>query len=447
MKELVPPRPDSSITRRAFLRRTGGAGLAASLLTSSSFFTRASRADTGQSYTGNLVLITQTGASPDKALPNLLDAYQKAHPGIQVKLIQYPEEKFVALYTAAQAAGEQVDVLMLNGQDLRRYAASHALTSLDDVSFKTRFLPEALTTFTIDGKLWGFPSGALGGFIVFANKALLQKFNLQLPATYDDLKSIAAVLHKNGIAPFTHPGKIIYMWPVWFFTTFAQTSNNRSIERTIEILSGKGKFTDADVVQGIDLVFQFGRDKMFSQSVLGLDFGNAQTELMTGKACFYLFHDSIAKPMLEAKAANFELDSMLMPNLVGRQVDSQFPGGPGVVLSIPEKIDPSRKQAALDLIDFLTSDEADRESIQLNGGAVPVNAGVPTAPISVYTKEKADISKLVVYLDWFYPPEITKVLQEGLQAGVVGRTTAEALGKSLQATLDRLVSGGYKFAA
>jgi raffinose/stachyose/melibiose transport system substrate-binding protein len=447
MKEFVPPRPDSSITRRAFLRRTGGAGLAASLLTSSSFLSQISRADTGQSYTGNLVLITQTGASPDKSLPGLLAAYQKARPGIQVNLIQYPEEKFVALYTAAQAAGEQVDVLMLNGQDLRRYATSNALTSLDDVSFKSRFLPEALTPFTIDGKLWGFPSGALGGFIVFVNKAILQKFNLQVPATYADLKSTAAVLHKNGIAPFTHPGKIIYMWPVWFFTTFAQTSNNRSIERTIEILSGKGKFTDTDFVQGLDLVFQFGRDKMFSQSVLGLDFGNAQTELLTGKACFYLFHDSIAKPVLAANAPNFELDSMLMPNLVGPQVESQFPGGPGVVLSIPAKIDPSRKQAALDLIDFLTSDDADRQSIQLNGGAVPVNAAVPPTPISIYTKEKADISKLVIYLDWFYPPEITKVLQEGLQAGVVGRTTADALAQSLQATLDRLVSGGYKFAS
>src|SRR5260370_31111535 len=96
--------------------------------------------------------------------------------------------------------------------------------------------------------------------------------------------------------------------------------------------------------------------------------------------------------MLESKAANFELDSMLMPNLVGRQVESQFQGGPGVVLSIPAKIDPSRKQAALDLIDFLTNDDADRQSIQLNGGAVPVNAAVPPTPISIYTKEKADIS-------------------------------------------------------
>jgi hypothetical protein len=71
---------------------------------------------------------------------------------------------------------------------------------------------------------------------------------------------------------------------------------------------------------------------------------------------------------------------------------------------------------------------------------------VPPEPISIYTKEKADISKLTIYLDWFYPPEITKTLQEGLQAGIIGKTTAEALGKNLQATLDRLVSGGYKFA-
>ena len=447
MNEAVPLTANGSISRRTFLRRSGRAGVAVSFLTLMPQLGETGRAASAEKYSGNLVLVTQTGASPDKALPKLLDAYKAVHPEVKITLVQYPEEKFVALYTAAQAAGEQVDVLMLNGQDLRRYAKSNALTTFEDVPAKSRFLPEALGPFTIDGKLWGFPSGALGGFVIFANKAILDKYHFELPTTYDELKSIADVLRKSGVAPFTHPGKVIYMWPVWFFTTFAQTSNNRSIERTIDILSGKGKFTDPDVVQGLDLVFQFGREKMFSQSVLGLDFGNAQTELQTGKACFYLFHDSIAKPLIDAKAPNFELDFMLMPNLIGKPVISQFPGGPGVVLSIPSRIDPSRRTAALDLIDFLTNDPADHQSIELNGGAVPVNANVTPAPVAVYAKEKANISKLVTYLDWFYPPEITKVLQEGLQAGVVGRTTAEALAKTMQTTLDRLVSGGYTFAA
>jgi raffinose/stachyose/melibiose transport system substrate-binding protein len=427
MKKNVPPSP--LLSRRDFICQSGKAGLAVSLLG----LARTGHAQSAEKYTGELVLITQTGASPDKSLPKALDLYKAAHPGVTVKVVQYPEEKFVALYTAAQAAGEQVDVLMLNGQDLRRYATSKALQSFQNVPFKDRFLPEALVPFTINDVLYGVPSGALGGFVIFTNKAMLAKYGLQTPTTYEELKSVAAVLSKNGVAAFTHPGKVIYMWPVWFFTTFAQAS-------------GKGKFTDPDVVQGLDLVFQFGRDKMFSPSVFGLDFGSAQTELVTGKACFYLFHDSIAKPIIESKPANFELDFMLMPNLVGKPVISQFPGGPGVVLSIPAKVDPKRQTAALDLIDFLTSDSSEKLSIELNGGAVPVNANVPPAPIAVYSKEKENISKLVTYLDWFYPPEITKVMQEGLQAGLAGRSTAEALGKSMQSTLDHLVSTGYKFA-
>jgi raffinose/stachyose/melibiose transport system substrate-binding protein len=440
MKKHVPP--SALLSRRAFLCQSGKAGLAVSLLG----LARTGHAQQTEKYTGELVLITQTGASPDKSLPKALDQYRAANPGITIKLVQYPEEKFVALYTAAQAAGEQVDVLMLNGQDLRRYATSGALMNFQNVPFKDRFLPEALGPFTINGQLFGVPSGALGGFVIFMNQAMLTKYGLQTPTTYDELKSVAVVLQKDGVAPFTHPGKVIYMWPVWFFTTFAQASNNRPIERTIEILTGKGKFTDPDVVQGLDLVFQFGRDKMFSPSVFGLDFGSAETELVTGKACFYLFHDSIAKPIIESKPANFELGFMLMPNLVGKPVTSQFPGGPGVVLSIPSKIDPNRQPAALDLINFLTSDSSEKLSIELNGGAVPVNANVPPAPIAVYSKEKENISKMVTYLDWFYPPEITKVMQEGLQAGLVGRTTAEALAKLMQSTLDRLVSTGYKFA-
>jgi ABC-type glycerol-3-phosphate transport system substrate-binding protein len=129
---------------------------------------------------------------------------------------------------------------------------------------------------------------------------------------------------------------------------------------------------DSDVVQGIDLVFQFSRDKLFTPGVFSLDFPNALSEFNTGKCAFYLFHDSVARQIMEANPANMELDVMLMPNLVGKPVESQFPGGPGLVLSIPTKIDPKRKDVAIKLIDFLTTDSSNAESVKLNGGAVPV---------------------------------------------------------------------------
>ena len=181
--------------------------------------------------------------------------------------------------------------------------------------------------------------------------------------------------------------------------------------------------------------------------MFSLDFPNALSEFLTGKCAFYLFHDSVAKPIMEANAGNMELDMMLMPNLVGKPVESQYPGGPGTVLSIPSKIDPRRKDAAMKLIDFLTTDSSNSEAVQINGGAVPVNANVKPTDVPVYAKEKEIIHQMVTYLDWFWPPEITRAFQEGLQAGLAGRIRAEEMAKNAQTVFDRLVANGYSFKA
>jgi ABC-type glycerol-3-phosphate transport system substrate-binding protein len=123
MSDRFPHDSCAKYSRREFIRRSAAAtallGLGA---TASEKFLGSAFAE--DAYAGDLVLASQQGATPDKALPKLLDAFKAVNPNINTKTILYPEEKFVALYTAAQAAGEQIDVLMLNGQDLRRYATS-----------------------------------------------------------------------------------------------------------------------------------------------------------------------------------------------------------------------------------------------------------------------------------------------------------------------------------
>jgi raffinose/stachyose/melibiose transport system substrate-binding protein len=440
------PRQKSAggLTRREFLHHSGKVALAVGLAGLAPPLVPLSRAASSNNTT--LLVVSQTGASPDKALPIALKEFEAANPGVTTKLIIYPEENFAAMYSASQTAGEEVDLLNLNGQDLRRYATSNALLSFNSFTYKDRFIPEALSPYAVNGQLQGLPAGAAGGFVVFTNLALLEKLGLQVPSTYEELKAVGAALRAKGFSAFTHPGKIIYMWPVWFFTTFAQTTGNHSIERTAAILSGKGKFTDPDVVQALDLVFQFSRDNLFSPRLFELELASALSEFQTGKACFYLFHDSIAKGLHEAEGEQLKLDFILMPNLVKKPVISQFPGGPGLVMAIPLRIDPARKQLALRLIDFLSSDNVNRETMQINGGAVPVNANVEPSDLPFYQKEKTEISKMITYLDWFYPSEITSALQEGLQAGVAGRITAEALAENLQTVLDRLLNSGYHFA-
>ena len=49
------------------------------------------------------------------------------------------------------------------------------------------------------------------------------------------------------------------------------------------------------------------------------------------------------------------------------------------------------------------------------------------------------------YLDWYWPPEITRAFQENQQAIVAGSKKADEAAQDIQKTFDGLVKDGYKF--
>ena len=219
-------------------------------------------------FKGELAVTGFVRTPPDEAWAELVKSFEASHPGVTVKETDYPSESFVALFTAQQTAGQPADVLALNGQDLRRYATNGTLLALDaNEKNLDRFRSGAIATGRINGKTYGLPIGSISGFPVFINKQVLAKAGADVPQSYADMVALRDKLKPLGLKVFTHPGKNIYLWPVWFFTTFAQTTGNKSVERTADILSGKSKFTDDDVVHALDLLFKFGKDGLLGQDV------------------------------------------------------------------------------------------------------------------------------------------------------------------------------------
>jgi raffinose/stachyose/melibiose transport system substrate-binding protein len=396
-------------------------------------------------YKGDLNMYSLVRTPPDQALADLIASFEVAHPGISIKTTSYPSESFVALLTAAQQAGENIDVLFLNGQDLRRYAVDGTLLELDGKLDTDRFRPGALKTAQVNGKTYGAPYSAISGFPLLTNAKILEDKGLSAPKSYADLLAIRDALQGSGIKTFTHPGKNIYLWPVWFFTTFGQTSGNRSNERTAEILSGKAKFTDDDVVQGLDLVFQFGRDQLLTQEIFSMDTPQAMAEFAAGRALFWMHHESAMNELATQDPANLKLDVNLMPKLVDADVRSNYPGGPSAIVSAAAKAEGDRQAAAVAFIDWITTDEANVPIVKFNNGTVPANKAVSAEGGPVVDKLLGLSDGLVTYLDWNWPPEITRVFQEGIQAGVAGQGSAQEVASTAQTTLERLVSNGYTF--
>jgi ABC-type glycerol-3-phosphate transport system substrate-binding protein len=78
-------------------------------------------------------------------------------------------------------------------------------------------------------------------------------------------------------------------------------------------------------------------------------------------------------------------------------------------------------------------------------------------PVSTNTNVKASTDTLALkyaqvcadnqttYLDWFWPPEITRAFQENQQSLVAGSKKPDQAAADIQKVLDGLYKNGYKF--
>jgi raffinose/stachyose/melibiose transport system substrate-binding protein len=401
----------------------------------------------GTGYQGKFVIMSS--ATDTKKLQPFLDKLNAKFPGVEFDFRTLSSEKYTELFAASEVAGDQIDYMDLNGQDLRRYATGGKVMDLSDITYKDRFRPVGLETYTVKGKLWALPVGGIDGFTFLYNKKIFDKIGATEPETYDDLKALAVELKKIGVAPFTHPGKNIYLWPVWHFWAHAQTTGNKSVESTFKTLAGDLKFTDPENVAALEILYRFAQDGMFIDGVNSLDSDGAWMSFGQGKGAFFFEHvwrigDIKINPMPDLDL------SLIAPvrAVSDTNVRRQMPGGTGSAECIYSKVAPERKELALQVLDFWSSDESVKFFNELNASPVSTNANVQASsdPVALkYAKECAD--NQTTYLDWFWPPEITRAFQEGQQALVAGSKNPDEVGADIQKVMDQLYKDGYQFEA
>ena len=378
----------------------------------------------------------------------LINAIKKQHKDIELEWRFMPDERFNELLSAAAVAGDQIDLVAMNGQDVRRYALGERLRNLSDSPLRDRFREGTEEPYTIGGELWALPWGGISGFPFFYNKKLLERVGAnEPPETYDDLRALAPDLKKVGAAPFTHPGQNVYLWPIWQFWAHAQTSGNRAVENTFKTLAGEMKFTDPEHVEALEILYRFARDGMFIDSVNSLNDDAAQTALATGKAAFLYFHSSYIPIYREGDFPDLDLSLMTPIRAVSDpNVARQLPGGFGTALSMYSGISSENEETARSVMDLMTSDKWVKWFNELLADPASVNKGVKATEDPLARKYAADCApNQIVYLDWYWPPEITSAFQENQQALVAGDKNPEQAAQDIQGVLDDMYKDGYEF--
>ena len=438
-RRLNPESPTDRVSRRQVLKVSAGGAAALA------FAGNRIRPTSAQGYQGELVIVSVQEV--EQAAPTIA-AIEAANPGVTVTWRFIPSERFTELFTAAEVAGDQIDIMDLNGQDLRRYALGERLQDLSGLTYLDRFLPVARETYTIQEKLWALPRGGVSGFTFFCNLKALRGDRGRRTAR--DLRRP----RRDGPGPqgrrlrALRPCRqehlpladlaVLGVWP-----DLGQQRDRRHFQRP-----GRGhQVHRSRACRRLEILKRFTDDGLFIDGVNSLDSDAAWLQFTQGKAAFFYTHASTIGTYRQGDFPDLDM-SLIPPVLAVDDPDiiRQLPGGTGSALGRYAEIADERAELAASVMDLMTSDEQVKALNDLNGDPVSCNANVVASddPLALMYAEQCSPNQ-TTYLDWFWPPEITRAFQENQQAIVAGDSSPEDAADNIQSVLEDLYADDYEF--
>jgi multiple sugar transport system substrate-binding protein len=158
----------------------------------------------------NGLFMAQAGYS-ESDVRAMTEAFEKAHPDIQVKLEFVPYETLHDKITLAAGSGGGYDVVLFDVIWPAEFAANNILADVTGrIDAKTRDAVQAGAWTTVDykGKSYGMP-WLMDSKFLFYNKAMLEKAGIaKPPASWPEVIKDAEILKQKGIVQYP----IVWSW-------------------------------------------------------------------------------------------------------------------------------------------------------------------------------------------------------------------------------------------
>lgn len=348
----------------------------------------------------------------------------------------------------ATLGGQEIDLIRCAANSTNSaFIGRNVVRPLSDeevAPFIDRIDPAGLDVYTRDGILYGIPIAEYGTTTFYYNKDIFANLGLKEPTTYEELVSISKTLKEEGYTPVLHQGLDTFMWPIWFFETFAQTSGD-PIEKTLSNLRGETKFTDAPDVEALDRIAQFVKDGVLDVTSLSTDRDGMRSAFLNGDSAMY-YNGTWELAFLNDSVSDFELGVFEFPQLSNVKGTPGHGGGAGTGICLSNTIKEEKVPYALRFIEYVTRPEvAEKYLSPLNPFATTV-AGVPTVENPINTAlQQNHVPNTIKFLDWIWPIEVNDAYQSAIQGVVGGTVTGEEAAQQVQRAFDNLVENGYKF--
>ncbi|SHE39302.1 carbohydrate ABC transporter substrate-binding protein, CUT1 family [Seinonella peptonophila] len=150
----------------------------------------------------------------------LVDQYNKSQEKVFIEYSTFNQVDYTtAKLPTAFANGEGPDIFMVSPGDFMKFAKAGTMADLTPYfpkGTKEDFVPTSLEAVTLDNKIYALPY-ELELLGLFYNKEMLKKANIQVPKTWDELRSAAKKLKNDKVSGLILPyEKGPYLNFVWY---------------------------------------------------------------------------------------------------------------------------------------------------------------------------------------------------------------------------------------
>lgn len=347
---------------------------------------------------------------------------------------QGPQANAIERLMTARLAEQEMDLIACpafytNGAYVRRKLVKPITAEIKP--FEDRIDAAALGAFTISGEVYGVPISTLSTSTIFYNVDLFEKLGIPVPGTYEELKAAVPKFEEAGIIPLLHQGANSPMWPMWYFETFSQATED-PIAKTQANLEGTATFADAADVEAFRLIKQWVDDGVLSKDSLSVDQDGMRAAFSSGKSAMY-YGGTWEIPSLQQTVKDFTWGVFAFPKMAGTPGSPKHGGGADNGICVASSIAPERLDAAVAFIEYLTRPEVATLYLAPEQPIAASIKGVPSIE-DAYAKElrASAFPATIKFLDWIWPAEVSSATASAIAGVVGGELTPEDAAASVQ---------------
>ena len=212
----------------------------------------------------------------------MLEKFEEEHPDIEVQHIYMPYTDHVEKLKVDLSAGDAADVFGVQTgamykefRDFEEDLTPYLVKEYGD-DWASNYNEYAMSLLKgDDGEYYAVPLGLSYAGYVWANMKYFDKYGLELPTNYDELKEVCKTFRDNGEYPLVIGAK-----DSWInIDTWMNIAADINTEKLYSAIEGETPFTDEDLVQSFQIWQNCFTDGVFQDGALGVGMYTDSTDM------------------------------------------------------------------------------------------------------------------------------------------------------------------------